>query len=91
VSLKRFHIKPALVTWGLWARVRHPIYLAGIFVNFGIALLIGTVLIVILPLGYAMIKILLDTILEERNLRKNFPKEYEEYSRKVPSWIPRIG
>ncbi len=79
-----------MVTWGPWAHVRHPIYLAGILVNLGAAMIIGTVLMVSEFIGYTLFETLFDTPREEQSLRKIFPDEYEEYSKRVPRWIPRI-
>jgi protein-S-isoprenylcysteine O-methyltransferase Ste14 len=79
--------KPILVTWGPWAHIRHPIYLTGLLVLFGLAIFIGTTLLFIAGILY---EILIETPREERNLRKIFPDEYDEYSKRVPSWIPRI-
>ncbi len=81
--------KPILVTWGPWAHVRHPIYLAGILVNLGAAMIIGTALLVLEFTGYALFDPLFSAPREERNLRKSFTDEYEEYSKLVPAWIPR--
>lgn len=81
--------EPLLVTWGPWAHVRHPIYLAGILVNLGLATMVGTALLVLAFVGYALLETLLDAPHEERNLRKSFPHMYEEYSSRVPAWIPR--
>ncbi len=82
--------KPVLVIWGPWAHVRHPIYLAGLLVNLGVAMMIGTALLVLEFIGYALLEILFDTPREERNLRRSFPDEFNEYSKWVPAWIPRI-
>ncbi|MFQ6135327.1 MAG: methyltransferase family protein [Nitrososphaerales archaeon] len=82
--------EPILVTRGPWAHTRHPIYLAGLLVNLGVAMMIGTALLVLEFIGYALLEILFDTPREEKTLRKSFPEEYEEYSKRVPSWIPRI-
>lgn len=86
-----FPKEPVLVTWGPWAHVRHPIYLGGLLVNLGVAMMIGTALLVLEFIGYTLIEILFEMPREERNLRKSFPNKYEEYSKRVPKWIPRIG
>ncbi len=81
--------RSSLVTWGPWSYVRHPIYLAGLLVNLGIAMTIGTELLLLQFASYTLFEILVDAPREERNLMKIFPSEYEEYSERVPSWIPR--
>jgi protein-S-isoprenylcysteine O-methyltransferase Ste14 len=76
----------SLVTW---AHVRHPIYLAGLPFNLGIALIIGTGFLLLQFASYTLLEILVDAPREERNLREIFAVEYEQYSERVPSWIPR--
>lgn len=78
-----------LVTWGPWAHVRHPIYLAGILINLGGAMIIGSALLFIELIGRIVLEIV-GVFREERKLRKRFPEEYEDYMRRVPSWITRI-
>ncbi len=70
--------------------MRHPIYLAGLLVNLGAAMIAGTALLLLEFVGYLFFEILFDAPREERNLRKNFPGEYEEYSKQGAGWIPRI-
>jgi protein-S-isoprenylcysteine O-methyltransferase Ste14 len=82
--------RPILITWGPWAQVRHPIYLAGIFVNLGVALMLGTVVQLLGSIAYALIDPLYSGPKEERELREAFPDEFEEYSKRTPGWIPRI-
>lgn len=81
--------RSSLVTWGPWSYVRHPIYLAGLLINLGIAMTIGTGLLLLQFASYTLFEILVDAPQEERNLRKIFVGEYAEYSERVPSWIPR--
>lgn len=81
--------RSSLVTWGPWSYVRHPIYLAGLLINLGITMTIGTGLLLLQFASYTLFEILVDAPREERNLRKIFAGEYEEYSERVPSWIPR--
>lgn len=80
--------EPVLVSWGPWAHVRHPIYLAGLLINLGITLIIGTLLLIVQFVGHTLLEIF-GAPLEERSLRKSMP-EYEEYAKRVPAWIPRI-
>jgi protein-S-isoprenylcysteine O-methyltransferase Ste14 len=81
--------QPVLVTWGPWAHVRHPIYLAGILINLGGAMIIGTALLFVELIGRTVLEIL-GVLIEERKLRKRFPEECEDYIRRVPSWIPSL-
>ena len=86
-KIPREHI---LVTWGPWAYVRHPIYLASLLLNLGLAMIIGTALLVLEFVAYTLFETLFASYYEERSVRSNFPREYEEYSKRVPRWIPRI-
>jgi protein-S-isoprenylcysteine O-methyltransferase Ste14 len=82
--------KPMLVKWGPWAHVRHPIYLAGILTHIGGAIILGTVVQLFGALFYVLIDPLITPLREEPQLREAFPVEYEEYSKQVPGWFPRI-
>lgn len=76
-----------LITSGIYARVRHPRYVEGVFITLGIALLCNyLVLYVLLPLY--VIEIYLVVLLEERELRRRFGSAYDEYARSVPRFIP---
>jgi len=79
-----------LLDQGVYARVRHPRYVAiilgviawALFTNF----LGSYLLIAFTTLGLAGI-----VWFEERELVKRFGPEYEEYRRRVPMFIPRFG
>jgi protein-S-isoprenylcysteine O-methyltransferase Ste14 len=78
-----------LLTEGIYARIRHPRYVE---VGIGIAAtaffcnyLAGYVLLVLyFPVIYLVV------LLEERELKNRFGKVYEEYSRRVPRFIPSM-
>ena len=86
VDLPKEH---TLVVWGPWAYVRHPIYLAGLIINLGVAMSIGSMLLLLQFVGYTLLEARVDVPREERRLRNSFSTEYDEYSRRVPGWIPR--
>ena len=77
-----------LVTVGLHARVRHPRYLQFLLVIAGFAL-IANHLCLYLALLLWLPGLWLIVILEEKELRDRFGPAYEEYSRRVPRFIPR--
>lgn len=81
--------KPILVTWGPWGWVRHPIYVAGMFFNLGVVMMIGTTVLLLEFVVYMLIDSLFSVPFEERKLREIFPGEYEDYSSRVPRWIPK--
>ena len=79
-----------IVKSGVYSKIRHPLYLSLIILNFGIAMAFG---------GLATLAIALLTVLhwgavswkEEQMLTERFKGEYAQYKKSVP-WrmIPRI-
>lgn len=79
-----------LVTTGIRARVRHPIYLGHLCEI--AAWCVGTGLVALFALaGFAMITGALMIRIEERELEARFGEEYRAYRRTVPAVIPRFG
>jgi protein-S-isoprenylcysteine O-methyltransferase Ste14 len=83
------HHPQTLITDGIYARVRNPLYSAHLFTVLGWA--IGTGLVV----AYAFAAFYLVTLMwmlprEERELRARFGEPYGEYLRRVPRLIPRL-
>lgn len=78
-----------LVTSGIHARVRHPIYLAH-FINLcGWAMISGLEVLLWL-LAFAIATGWLMIRLEERELRDRFGEAYLEYQRSVPVIVPKL-
>jgi protein-S-isoprenylcysteine O-methyltransferase Ste14 len=78
----------ALVTGGPYARVRHPRYLQVLVA------LVGWSLIANHPASYIACALWIPgmwlvAVLEEMELRERFGKEFEDYQRRVPRFIPR--
>ncbi len=78
-----------LFTEGIYSRIRHPRYVELMFWLFGYTLIanyLGLYLatLVALPVLYLIV------LLEEKELRGRFGTEYEEYSRRVPRFIPKV-
>ncbi len=89
-ELARERHPQGLVTEGIFARVRHPRYIQFLIALLGLSLfsnyLACYVLFAIwLPVIYLIV------LLEERELRERFGKEYEEYCRRVPRFLPKFG
>ncbi len=79
-----------LVTSGIRARVRHPIYLGHLCEI--LAWCVGTGLIALFALaGFAIITGTLMIRIEDRELEARFGKPYRAYRRAVPAVIPRFG
>ena len=83
----------SLVARGPYRYVRNPIYLAGAPIFLGIYLLYGqwrtADLVAALALP-AVFQVLVVRV-EEPGLRKRLGSAYEEYCRRVPRWLPRLG
>ena len=83
------HHEQQLVTSGIRARVRHPVYLGHLCemlawsLGSGLAVCYGLTAFALVT-GAVMIR------LEDRELEQRFGEEYREYRRKVPAVLPRI-
>ena len=79
-----------LVTGGLRARVRHPLYLGHLCGLLGWALGSGLLVIYIL-LAYALIGFAITIPLEDAELERRFGDAYRQYRRTVPAILPHAG
>lgn len=79
-----------LVTEGIYAHIRHPRYVQ---VGLGLAAvaLFSNYLAVYVLVATHIPLIYLVVLLEERELRERFGREYEDYCRRVPRFLPRLG
>lgn len=77
-----------LVTTGVYARVRNPIYSAFLIACTGALLIYGNILLLLLPFLYWGFLTVLMRSTEEKWLRELYGKEYEEYCRRVNRCIP---
>ncbi len=78
-----------LVKEGIYGHIRHPIYLGWILALLSASLFYGSLsLLVIFVLLIFFIHI--QSVKEEEELLKRFGKEYTEYKKKVPMWVPRF-
>jgi protein-S-isoprenylcysteine O-methyltransferase Ste14 len=79
-----------LVVTGLYRWVRNPMYVAVALLIFGQGLLFCSVPL----LGYGLLVWLaffaFVVLYEEPALSRKFGREYEEFCRHVPHWIPRL-
>ncbi len=78
-----------LITAGPYRHVRHPMYVGAILMGLGGVLMYHTWTLVLiaahLPIFYFR------AAGEEKALAAQFGAEWEEYKRRVPAWIPRLG
>jgi len=81
--------KPAVIRKGVFNLIRHPIYLGAILLYLGLIILTlsvaATVVWIIIMLFYHFI-----SRHEEKLLLEKFGKDYEDYMREIPMWIPRF-
>ena len=80
---------PRILTDGAFARVRHPLYLAALL--FYVFLIVLTLSLISL-LAFAGIFLFYNHIarFEEKFLEQKYGKEYCDYKKNVPRWIPRL-
>lgn len=78
-----------LITTGIFAHTRHPIYLGALILYLGLILfsfsLLSLIFWVIIIIGYDRI-----ATFEEKDLESLFKQEYLDYKKKVPKWFPRV-
>ncbi|MFX1380399.1 MAG: methyltransferase family protein [Promethearchaeota archaeon] len=83
------HRPEKVISRGLYSVIRHPQYFGGVVAHIGITILLSA----IFSLITTPIIILLNFLIswkEERELIKEFGKEYEDYMKRVPMFIPRF-
>jgi protein-S-isoprenylcysteine O-methyltransferase Ste14 len=85
VRLQQAH---QLVTYGPYAYVRHPMYLAVILVGWGGLLLYRTW--TMLFFAILMLGLIYRARKEEQALAQVFGRQWEAYTHQVPGWIPRL-
>ena len=86
------HFDPprTLMMNGLYRYVRNPIYLGALFVQLGYIVWFGSGIMISYFLFFAFAYHILIMFVEEPILRNQFGTAYDEYSRNVPRWIPRL-
>ena len=71
-----------IVNTGVYAKIRHPLYLSLILQNIGIALAFGVMITFLMAL-LTMIHWIVTALKEENMLLQKFPNEYMQYKQKV--------
>lgn len=80
---------PGVIRESVFNVVRHPIYLSEILLYLGLLMLsmsLAAAVVWIIAIGFFQYI----SLCEERILLARFGKEYEQYMRKVPMWIPKL-
>ncbi len=80
-----------LVIGGPFRYVRNPGYVGVLGLIVGQSLLFASVSVVAHAAIMALAFHLFVVLYEEPHLRRKFGTEYEEYQRRVPRWLPRLG
>jgi protein-S-isoprenylcysteine O-methyltransferase Ste14 len=78
------------VVRGTYRFVRNPMYVGVVALILGQALLLGRWILVAWAAAAAIIFHLFLVLHEEPGLRRRFGTEYDEYSRRVGRWAPRL-
>lgn len=81
-------IKNELVTTGVYAYVRNPVYSAFMFVCTGVLLIYGNLVLLVLPIIYWGFMTVLMKLTEEKWLEDLYGKEYVQYRQCVNRCIP---
>lgn len=84
-------IKNELVTTGVYAYVRNPVYSAFMFVCTGVLLIYGNLVLLVLPIIYWGFMTVLMKSTEEKWLENLYGKEYVQYRQRVNRCIPWKG
>jgi protein-S-isoprenylcysteine O-methyltransferase Ste14 len=75
---------------GPYTLVRNPMYVGGIWLLLGFGLYLASASITLLGLAAFLLVHIFVVAAEEPGLRKRFGRDYEEYCKAVPRWIPRL-
>jgi len=80
-----------LITTGMYARMRNPLYAANILIWCGLAVLTGSLAVLAVVAAVTAVQYHLIVLAEERYLARRYRQRYAEYCRRVGRWIPRMG
>jgi len=82
------HRPTTIITTGVYSIVRHPQYLGGLLAHLGISILLSAFYSLLLtPMIIAVVYLI--SRKEEKEILKEFGKEYEDYRGKVPMLVPK--
>jgi protein-S-isoprenylcysteine O-methyltransferase Ste14 len=80
----------ALLTDGIYGRMRHPRYVE-VVLGTAAYCLVANYIGAYIVLAASIAVLYMVVLLEERELRRRFGKAYDDYARRVPRFIPRVG
>ena len=80
-----------LITTGMYALLRNPLYAANVLIWCGMAMLCGSLAVVAVVAAVVAVHYHLIVLAEERYLARRYRGRYAEYCRSVRRWIPRVA
>ncbi|MGO9700690.1 MAG: methyltransferase family protein [Xanthobacteraceae bacterium] len=86
-TVKPFEVPTSLMTDGVFALSRNPMYLGMVLILFGLALFLGTLSPFLICVGFAILVDYRFIRVEERMLADQFGTEWRAYSSRVRRWI----
>jgi len=87
-DIASLHERPALITTGCYAVVRHPLYLLGIlFLLLNPVITTRWLVLTLFSIPY----FIFGALLEERRMIRLFGDTYRQYQRDVPFLLPRLN
>ncbi len=85
-AVEPWHPTTALVTTGIYARVRNPMYLGLVLILAAVALAAASDGLVVATVGLALLLHVGVVRREERYLARHFGDDYRRYAERVPRW-----
>lgn len=79
-----------LTTKGIYKKVRHPQALARILTSFGLAMMLNSFWLLVFSVLIVFPGFVIDTYIEDRELRLRFGQSFNEYERRVARFLPHI-
>jgi protein-S-isoprenylcysteine O-methyltransferase Ste14 len=79
-----------LVVRGPYRYVRNPMILGVLLILLGEALMFWSVVLLAWTAVFLAANLVYFPLVEEKQLRRRFGAEYDEYAEQVPRWIPRL-
>jgi protein-S-isoprenylcysteine O-methyltransferase Ste14 len=79
-----------LVIKGFYAHVRNPMYIGNFLILTGLGIIYGSIYVYLIVIPLFSFIYLSIVVTEENYLKKQFGKEYEEYCKRVPRFLPNF-
>lgn len=79
-----------LVTEGIYAHTRNPMYVGNLLLALGFCLMYGSPWMLLFVFPFFLLVYISIVFEEERFLRENFGEQYEEYLRNTNRFLPRL-